>query len=280
LTGQLKKHVFLLLLAATLWSSGGVLIKSIDWNPLAIAGSRSLIAIVVISLLQPTTIKKLSWRVVPGALAYALTVILFVVATKLTTAANAIFLQYTAPIYIALISPWFLGERTRWQDWVLIAFALSGIALFFFDRLSLDGFWGIIAALGSGFSFAWMTILMRRQRNGSPEAVVLLGNLVALVLALPWMIPVVNLRQNAPWLLALGVVQLAIPYLLYSAAIRHVRALNASLIGIIEPVLNPIWVMLLRAEIPAPWSVLGGAIVVASSLLRSVLAGREVIGEK
>jgi len=275
LTGQLKKHVFLLLLAATLWSSGGVLIKSIDWNPLAIAGSRSLIAIVVISLLQPTTIKKLSWRVVPGALAYALTVILFVVATKLTTAANAIFLQYTAPIYIALISPWFLGERTRWQDWVLIAFALSGIALFFFDRLSLDGFWGIIAALGSGFSFAWMTILMRRQRNGSPEAVVLLGNLVALVLALPWMIPVVNLRQNAPWLLALGVVQLAIPYLLYSAAIRHVRALNASLIGIIEPVLNPIWVMLLRAEIPAPWSVLGGAIVVASSLLRSVLAARE-----
>jgi len=271
----LKKHVFLLLLAATLWSSGGVLIKSIDWNPLAIAGSRSLIAIVVISLLQPTTIKKLSWRVVPGALAYALTVILFVVATKLTTAANAIFLQYTAPIYIALISPWFLGERTRWQDWVLIAFALSGIALFFFDRLSLDGFWGIIAALGSGFSFAWMTILMRRQRNGSPEAVVLLGNLVALVLALPWMIPVVNLRQNAPWLLALGVVQLAIPYLLYSAAIRHVRALNASLIGIIEPVLNPIWVMLLRAEIPAPWSVLGGAIVVASSLLRSVLAARE-----
>lgn len=276
----MKKHIFLLLLAAILWSSGGVLIKSIDWTPLAIAGSRSLIAIVVISLLQPTTIKKLSWRVAPGALAYALTVILFVVATKLTTAANAIFLQYTAPIYIALISPWFLGERTRWQDWVLIALALSGIALFFFDRLSLDGFWGIIAALGSGFSFAWMTILMRRQRNGSPEAVVLLGNLVALVLALPWMIPVVNLRQNAPWLLALGVVQLAIPYLLYSAAIRHVRALNASLISIIEPVLNPIWVMLLRAEIPAPWSVLGGAIVVASSLLRSVLAGREVIGEK
>lgn len=276
----MKKHVFLLLLAAILWSLGGVLIKSIDWTPMAIAGSRSSIAIVVISLLQPATIKKLSWRVVPGALAYALTVILFVVATKLTTAANAIFLQYTAPIYIALISPWFLGERTRWQDWVLIAFALSGIALFFFDRLSLDGFWGIVAALGSGFSFAWMTILMRRQRNGSPEAVVLLGNLVALILALPWMIPVVNLRQNAPWLLALGVVQLAIPYLLYSAAIRHVRALNASLIGIIEPVLNPIWVMLLRAEVPAPWSVLGGAIVVASSLLRSILAGREVVGEK
>lgn len=252
-----------------------MLIKSIDWTPLAIAGSRSLIAIAVISLVQPTTLKRLSWGVVPGALAYAATVILFVVATKLTTAANAIFLQYTAPIYIALISPWFLGERTRWQDWFLIGIALCGIALFFFDRLSLDGLWGIIAALGSGLAFAWLTILMRHQREGSPEAVVLLGNVITLLVAVPWMIPVVNLRQNAPWLLALGVVQLAIPYLLYSAAIRHVRALNATLISIIEPILNPIWVMLARAEVPALWSVLGGAIVVASSLLRSVLTVRE-----
>lgn len=272
---QLNKHVFLLLLTAILWSLGGVLIKSIDWTPLAIAGSRSLIAIVIISLLQPATLNKLSWRVVPGAMAYAATVILFVVATKLTTAANAIFLQYTAPIYIALIGPWFLGEHTRWQDWVLIAFALCGIALFFFDRLSLDGLWGIVAALASGLAFAWLTILMRHQRKGSPEAVVLLGNIVTFVVTIPWMIPVVNLRQNAPWLLALGVVQLAIPYLLYSVAIRHVRALNASLIGIIEPILNPVWVMLLRAELPAPWSIAGGAIVLTSSVLRSVVAVRE-----
>jgi drug/metabolite transporter (DMT)-like permease len=271
----LNKHVFLLLIAATLWSLGGVLIKSIDWTPLAIAGSRSLIAIVIISLLQPVTLKRLSWNVAPGALAYAATVILFVVATKLTTAANAIFLQYTAPIYIALIGPWFLGERTRWQDWVLIAFALFGIALFFFDRLSLAGLWGIIAALASGLAFAWLTILMRHQREGSPEAVVLLGNVVTFVVTIPWMIPVVNLRQNAPWLLTLGVVQLAIPYLLYSVAIRHVRALNASLISIIEPILNPVWVMLMRVELPAPWSIVGGAIVLTSSLLRSVVAVQE-----
>lgn len=127
----MNKHVFLLLLAAVLWSLGGVLIKSIDWTPLAIAGSRSLIATVIIGLFQPATLKKLSWRVVPGALAYTATVILFVVATKLTTAANAIFLQYTAPIYIALIGPWFLGERTRWQDWVLVGLRSMWYCLIF-----------------------------------------------------------------------------------------------------------------------------------------------------
>lgn len=141
--------------------------------------------------------------------------------------------------------------------------------------MSLDSLWGIIAALASGLAFAWLTILMRHQRKGSPEAVVLLGNVVTCAVTIPWMIPVVNLQQNGPWLLALGVVQLAVPYLLYSVAIRHVRALNASLISIIEPILNPLWVMLLRAELPAPWSIVGGAIVLTSSVLRSVLTVRE-----
>ena len=105
----------LLLASAILWSLGGVLIKSIDWTPMAIAGARSLIAALIIGLLVPGVVRKISWQSVPGALAYSATVILFVVATKQTTAANAIFLQYTAPIYIAIISPWLLHERTKWQ---------------------------------------------------------------------------------------------------------------------------------------------------------------------
>ena len=101
----LNKHVVLLLASAFLWSLGGVLIKSIDWTPVAIAGARSLIAMLIIGLVMPGVVRKISWQSVPGAIAYSATVILFVVATKLTTAANAIFLQYTAPIYIAIISP-------------------------------------------------------------------------------------------------------------------------------------------------------------------------------
>jgi len=264
-----------LLPAATLWSLGGVLIKSIDWSPVAIAGARSLVAMLIIGLVMPGVIRKISWESLPGAIAYAATVVLFVIATKMTSAANAIFLQYTAPVYIAIISPWFLHESTRWQDWLFVLFALAGVALFFFDQLSLEGLTGVIAALGSGLAFAWLTVLMRKQRSGSPEAVVFLGNAVTLLFALPWMFPVMKIQQNGPWLLLLGTVQLAIPYLLYSLAIRHVRALDASIISIIEPILNPVWVMLVTSEHPSFWSMAGGSIVLATSLLRSLVASRD-----
>jgi drug/metabolite transporter (DMT)-like permease len=275
----LNRHVLLLLAAAILWSLGGVLIKSIDLAPVAIAGTRSLIAMVIMSLALPGVLRRISWQTIPGAIAYAATVFLFVVATKLTTAANAIFLQYTAPIYIALISPWFLGERIKWLDWLLVLLALSGVGLFFFDRLSLQGLSGVFAALGSGFAFAWLAVLMRRQKAGSPEAVVLLGNIVTFLIALPWTFPILRIEENGPPLLLLGVVQLTIPYLLYSLAIRHVRALDASIISIIEPILNPIWVMLATSERPAYWSIVGGSIVLATSLTRSLLASRSVPAE-
>jgi len=271
----LNKHVLLLLAAAILWSLGGVLIKSIDWTPVAIAGSRSLIAIVVISLAMPAVFRKISWSTLPGALAYAGTVLLFVIATKLTSAANAIFLQYTAPIYIAIISPWILHERTKPLDWLLILVALCGIALFFVDQLSFDGIYGVFAALGSGISFAWLTVLMRRHRNESPEAIVLLGNVLTFLFALPWMLPFASAERNGVWILMLGVVQLAIPYLLYSRAIKHIRALDAAIISIIEPILNPVWVLIVKGERASRWSLIGGAIVLTTSLLRSFLASRD-----
>lgn len=271
----MNKHVLLLLAAAFLWSLGGVLIKSIDWTPIAIAGSRSLIAIVVISLAMPAVFRKISWSTLPGALAYAGTVLLFVIATKLTSAANAIFLQYTAPIYIAIISPWILHERTKPLDWLLILVALCGVALFFVDQLSFEGISGVFAALCSGVSFAWLTVLMRRQRNESPEAIVLLGNVITLLLALPWMLPFASLERNGVWILMLGVVQLAIPYLLYSRAIKHIRALDAAIISIIEPILNPVWVILFKGEHASRWSLIGGVIVLTTSLLRSFLASRD-----
>ena len=242
---------------------------------MAIAGSRSLIAIVVIGLAMPAVFSKISWSTLPGALAYAGTVLLFVIATKLTSAANAIFLQYTAPIYIAIISPWILHERTKPLDWLLILVALCGVALFFVDQLSFEGISGVFAALCSGVSFAWLTVLMRRQRNESPEAIVLLGNVITLLLALPWMLPFASLERNGVWILMLGVVQLAIPYLLYSRAIKHIRALDAAIISVIEPVLNPVWVMLIKGEHASRWSLIGGTIVLTTSLLRSFLASRD-----
>jgi drug/metabolite transporter (DMT)-like permease len=271
----IKKGVLLLLFTAVLWSLGGLWVKFIDWNPVAIAGARSLIAFLVIAAVMPKAFGQLSWSAVPGALAYTAVMFLFVLATKLTTAANAVFLHYTAPIHIALIGPWLLGERTRWRDWVLIGIALGGVALFFCDQLDLQRTWGVIAGLGSGFCSAWLIMLMRRQRSASPEAVTQLGNLLTVLAASPWMFSASKLGQNGLWLFLLGGVSLGLPYLLYSRAIREVKALDATLITMVEPILNPVWVMMAAHERPSGWSLVGGCLVLSTSLARSFLASRE-----
>ncbi len=266
-----RAAVFLLLASAVLWSLGGVLIKGIDWPSLAKAGARSGIACVVLWawLRKP----RFTWRPTQlgAALAYAATVCSFVVATDRTTAANAIFLQYTAPIYVALLGHHLLGERTRRSDWLFIAVALAGIALFFRDQFSPRGLSGILVALGSGVSFGVMVVLLRKERDGCPTSAVLLGNLLTVVIGLPFAIGQPLPAWQTAALIVLGVVQLGIPYILYSLAIRRVTALEAILIPMIEPILNPLWVALKRGEVPGPWSLLGGALVLGAVLLRELV---------
>jgi drug/metabolite transporter (DMT)-like permease len=268
----------LLLLAALCWSLGGVLIKSIDWPPMAIAGGRSMIAIPVILLCIGRPKFTFSSAQIGGAIAYALTVILFVFATRMTTAANAIFLQYTAPIYVAIIGRWYLGERAHPIDWLVILFALLGIALFFFDRLSISGFWGNIVALVSGLAFALVALFLRKERQGSPVASIILGNLLVAIVGLPFVFQH-SLGSEGWWRLALlGAVQLGLPYVFYAIAIKHVTALEATLIPLLEPVLNPLWVMLALGERPGPWAMVGGALVLMTVLARGALMMRRSAG--
>lgn len=265
-----RSAVLLLLITAVLWSLGGVLIKSVDWPSMAKAGARSGIACVVLWawLRRP----QFTWSLTQlgAALAYAGTVSLFVIANDRTTAANAIFLQYTAPIYVALLGPWLLGEPARRIDWLCIAIALAGIALFFRDQFSPRGLSGILVALGSGLSFATMVIFLRKEREGSPASALLLGNLITAAIGLPFAIGHPLPMAQAGALMFLGVVQLGIPYILYSIAIRRVTALEAILIPMLEPILNPIWVALARGEVPGPWSLAGGALVLGAVTLRGL----------
>jgi drug/metabolite transporter (DMT)-like permease len=194
-----------------------------------------------------------------------------VLATKLTSAANAIFLQYTAPFYIALLSPVLLRERTHGSDWFFLGWALLGVGTFFLDRFSPSGLWGMGFALLSGLFFGSFIMLMRSQRETSPESAILYGNLLTVLAALPFMWPPSHLETNWPWLVALGVFQLTLPYVLYTNAIRHVRALDAALITFIEPILNPLWVMLINHEAPTNWSLVGGGLVLSATATRSVL---------
>jgi drug/metabolite transporter (DMT)-like permease len=265
---QKRKAVFCMALAAILWSAGGVLIKWIDWHPMSIAGGRSIIAALVIWLAFRKEKLSLSKPQLAGAMAYCSCVTLFVIATKLTTAANAILLQYTAPIYVALLSGWLLGERVGRRDWYTIFIVCCGMIFFFLDKVTPGGMLGNICAIASGVSFALFTLFMRMQKDGSPYGSVLLGNLLTFILSLFfWSDNIMN-ATNVIGISLLGVFQLGFSYVLYSYAIRHVEALEATLITSIEPILNPIWVFLLFSEHPGLYAMIGGIIVLAAITIR------------
>jgi drug/metabolite transporter (DMT)-like permease len=201
-------------------------------------------------------------------------VALFVFATRMTTAANAIFLQYTAPIYVAIIGRSYLGERALPIDWLVIGIALTGIGLFFVDKLSASGFWGNIVALGSGVSFASLVLFLRKEKAGSPVTSALLGNVIVALVGLPFLLRTHFSAVDLRLLLVLGVVQLGLPYVFYATAIKHVTALEATLVTLIEPVLNPTWVMLALGERPGPWALVGGVLVLGAVLTRGAMMVR------
>ncbi|HXV21684.1 MAG TPA: DMT family transporter [Desulfuromonadales bacterium] len=268
---QRQTAVLMLVGAALFWSTGGFLIKWVDWHPLAISGMRSAIgAAVLFAVFRPRRFTW-SWLQLGAAVAYAATVTLFVVANKATTAANAILLQYTAPVHVALFGAWFLGEKPRRLDWLTLLLVLGGMVLFFLEDLSATGMWGNLAALASGLSFAWLALFLRRQKEGSPVESILLGNLLAALIGLPFMLQ--SSPTEAGWLglTLLGVFQVGLPYALFARAIREVTALEAMLIPAIEPVLNPLWVLLLLGEAPGGLALVGGAVILSAVTGRGLL---------
>ena len=274
-----QKSVGLLLAAALCWSLGGVLLKSVDWPPLAVAGGRGLIAAVFLLAVRGRTLR-FTWSPLQlgTAVAYAGCTVLFAAANKLTTAANAILLQYTAPVWVALFGAWLLGERASRADWYTIAAAFVGMAIFLYDGLRLHDLAGILVSIASGVCFAAMILLLRKQKDGSPIESVILGNVLGFLAGLPAMLSAGSLPPGRSLLalLLLGVVQLGVPYLLYVRAIRHVTALEAVLIPVIEPILNPLWVMLALHEQPSPLALLGGAIVLGAVTLRATASIRRL----
>ncbi len=265
------RSIIFLVLASLLWSLGGLLIKSIQWNAAAISGMRSLIsAFLMLIVIRKPSLKFNRFKV-GGAFAYAGTVLFFVMANKLTTAATAILLQYTAPIYVALLGAWFLKERTTKLDWATIFLVFGGMVLFFIDEMSAGGLLGNIYAILSGFCFASMVLLLRKPDLESPLESVFWGNVLTALIGLPFMFS--SMPDTSSWiaLLLLGVFQLGISYILYTLAIKHVSALEAILIPVIEPLLNPVWVFLVLGEFPGSWALLGGIIVLSAIVGRSVI---------
>ena len=273
-TERLKSIIFLII-ASVLWSTGGILIKLVDWNPIAIAGTRSFIAFLTVLTYLKKPKFTMSKAQIGGAIAYAATVILFVAANKLTTSANAILLQFTAPVFVALLGIWILKEKIHWYDWVTILAVFGGMILFFVDNVGAGSMLGNVVAVISGFFLACVTIALRLQKDGSPVETTLLGNVVTFVVAIPFIFRSMPDLRSIYGLILLGVFQLGISYILYALSMKHLTALEAILITVIEPLLNPVWVFLFAGEKPSLFAVIGGIIVLSSVTARSLYVAKK-----
>ncbi len=273
-----RKALLFILLAAVLWSTSGVLVKIIDWQPMAILAGRSLFAsLIFLVYLRRIPTKWTRWKILAAA-ASIMTQFLFVTSTKLTTAANAIFLQYTAPIYIVLLAFWFLHEKPSRADWGSMFIIFLGLLLFFGDKLSTNGFYGNILAVLSGVTSALMIVSFRAQKDGAPEESVLIASLIMALFGFPFVLKEAWTVTN--WLIIafLGLFQIGLAFVFFTKAIKHVPALEANLVGTLEPVLNPVWVFLFLGESMGSFALFGGLIVlggVAFSAISSAHTTRE-----
>lgn len=268
----------LLLATALLFSTGGVAIKACSLGSWQVAGFRSGVAALAVFALLPAARRGLSWRVLPVATAYASTLILFVTATKLTTAANAIFLQSTAPLYVLVLGLVLLHERVRRSDLAFGAAVATGLGLFFAARQGAlatapDPERGNLLALLSGVAWALTIVGLRwlGKRSGSGAiATVAVGNVIACLISLPAALPIPNSRWT-DWLVIayLGLVQIGLAYYCLTRAIGHVPAFEATTLLLLEPALNPVWVWLVQGERPAALALVGGAVILSATLVHT-----------
>jgi drug/metabolite transporter, DME family len=279
-------HRLQVLGAALLFSTGGAAIKATTLTAWQVAGFRSGVAALAVFLLLPAARRGWTWHVLPVGIAYASTLVLFGVANKLTTSANAIFLQSTAPLYLLLFGPLLLREPVRRRDLAFMAPVAIGLAMFFVGAeepatgTASNPALGNLLATASGVTWALTLAGLRWMGNraggdGSALPTVVAGNLIAFLACLPAALPL-GASGPADWLTVgyLGVFQIGAAYLLLSAGIRHVPALEASILLLLEPALNPVWSWILHGETPGPWSIVGGMLILGATVLRTAFDAR------
>jgi drug/metabolite transporter (DMT)-like permease len=265
-----RKALLSIAIAASLWSTSGVLVKLLSWQPAAILAGRSIFSsIVFLVYLRRIPRNWTRWKVLASA-AYIMTQFLFITSTKLTTAANAIFLQYTAPIYVILLAFWFLHETPSRTDWASMGIIFLGLMLFFGDKLSASGLYGNILAVLSGVTGALMTVSLRAQKEGTPAESILIANLFTAIFGFPFVLREAWTVANWLVILYLGVLQIGLAFLLFAKAIKHVPALEANLVSTLEPVLNPLWVFLFLGESMGAFALIGGLVVLGGVVLSAI----------
>ncbi|MCL2443702.1 MAG: DMT family transporter, partial [Treponema sp.] len=272
----------------------GLFIKLLDWHPMVIAGGRSILAAVVLIILRsisqnlkakrennPKPEKsKLEKNALTNTLTYlffgsfyAATMILFVIANKLTTSANAILLQYTAPAWTALIGWFILRERLRWEQWLTLCIVTAGMFLVFSNGLARGSMLGDIVALLSGIAFAANAVVLRLKKDGNPADILIFSHIICALFSLPFFFlypPAIN-TGNVFSILFMGIFQIGVASALFAYGLKRISAIQAMLIATIEPVLNPLWVFLVTGEKPTFSVVMGGCIIIAAIIFSAIM---------
>ena len=263
-----NRAIFEMLLCAAMWSIAGIFIKLIPWNSIVIAGIRSLIAGGV--MFAYMRFKKIGFtadrRSLLGGLALCCTLTCFVAANKLTTAANSIVLQFTAPMFIVVFSVLFLKKRFTRSDVTAVVLTMLGISLFFFDQLTPGHLLGNCVAIAAGVAFACYYMSLEGATESERMSAILMAHGLTFCVSLPFIAtePPELAAAPAVCILILGVVQLGIPYVLLGRASGSCPPLACSLLGAVEPLLNPVWVFIFDGEAPGLWALIGGVVVVAT----------------
>ncbi len=267
---QLKGSLFMIG-AATLWSLGGVLSKAIPFHPLTISLVRGLLAAIMIGAVKGSFNIKLNRHHVFAGLFMFLTTVLFISANKLTSAANAIMLQYTSIIFIIILNKLFYKISPHAIEKRTFVFVVLGMILFFFQEINFEAQMGNILALGSGITFAFVFVL-NKHPLAQPLESTYLGQLMSIVLVPMLWFDTSLTFEVQPWLLLLfmGFVQLGLGYVFFAKGIGHISALSANLITTIEPILNPLWVFIILGELIHPLSLIGGFIIIGSILWMNI----------
>jgi drug/metabolite transporter (DMT)-like permease len=276
-----QKGLLAVFSAAVLWSTGGMFIKLISLNAIQLSFFRSLFAAAVFLFLLKKEILNVNVFTFINALLYSAILILFVIATKTTTAANAIFLQYTAPIYVLIFEP--LVNKTKYQfiNIITIIICFSGMLLFFMGDIEPGHIEGNIIALLSGVAFAAFLIGMRKNKHEYQSVTIFYGNIIIALLCFSSLFSLTGLSSEDLGMVAfLGIFQIGIAYAIFSYGLKRVFAVEASLISMIEPVLNPVWVLLTYGEVPSFMAIIGGVIIVSAISVRAFILESGIMKKK
>ena len=269
------------LAGALLWSTSALFIKMLELHPVVIAGSRSFLAAIFLLVVRfisppPKSAKNKAFPFWASAICFALMIHTFVYANTITTAANAILLQYSAPIWAALLGWWLVKEKPHWEHWGALFFVMAGLLLFFGGGLDSGAILGNYISIVSGVLLGAYTVFLRMLKDGNPRDAMLAAHIICAALSIPFVIlhPPPLVASTVLPLLYMGFMQMGLSSLLFSYGIKRIPAIQAMLTSIVDPMFSPVWVFLILGEVPAIAALVGGFIIISAVIASSIIGLR------